>query len=67
MEHIRDASTLEGKPSEYACPKGLDPKRYCDVELRTPDLFGHLHCSRCHWHGDDIPQEERYLWGGFRP
>ena len=48
------------KPSPYACPHGLDPRRYCDVELRRLDMWGELRCQRCGWRGVDIPQEQRY-------
>lgn len=29
------------------CPLGLDPVRYCDVQLRQRDASGHFRCSRC--------------------
>lgn len=51
--------------SEYACPIGLDPRRWCDVELRFADMWGELRCARCGWRGADIPQEERYQLAGF--
>lgn len=54
------------KPSAYACPHGLDPRRWCDVELRRPDMWGDLRCQRCGWWGKDVPPDERYRWGGFQ-
>ena len=52
----------EEQRSAYACPDGLDPCRWCDVELRHPDMWGELRCQRCGWCGADIPQDERYQW-----
>lgn len=62
-----EAMARDEKPSRYACPDGLDPKRWCDVELRIRDLFGELRCLRCGWRGADIPQEQRYGLAGFAP
>lgn len=61
---MTDKMTNE-RMNEYACPLGLDPRRWCDVELRHPDMWGDLRCARCGWQGADIPQESRYQWAGF--
>ena len=56
----------EEKVSAYGCPDGLDPKRWCDVELRQPDMWGDLRCARCAWQGYNIPQEQRYGVGAYQ-